>query len=113
MNKRLLYLSALLTSTLSFGQNTPVSQSVETKTAVLEEFTGIHCGYCPDGHKIANGLATSNPGKVVLINIHSGGYAVPAGNELDLRTAEGNSINSWTNVSGYPAGTVQRTDVSC
>jgi len=112
MNKRLLYLSALLTSTLSFGQNTPVSQSVETKTAVLEEFTGIHCGYCPDGHKIANGLATSNPGKVVLINIHSGGYAVPAGNELDLRTAEGNSINSWTNVSGYPAGTVQRTDVS-
>lgn len=112
MNKRLLFLGAILTSTLSIAQNLPVSQSIETKTVVLEEFTGIYCGYCPDGHKIANNIATSNPGKVILVNIHSGGYAIPAGNDLDLRTAHGDAINSWAQVQGYPAGMVQRKDQS-
>ena len=112
MNKRLLFLGAVLTSTLSIAQNLPVSQSVETKTAVLEEFTGIYCGYCPDGHKIANNIASSNPGKVILVNIHSGGYAIPAGNDPDLRTAHGDGINSWADVQGYPAGMVQRREQS-
>ena len=33
-----------------------VSTEVQHRHAVLEEFTGIHCVYCPQGHKIAASL---------------------------------------------------------
>ena len=113
MKKQLLLLgTCLATSILSFAQNTPVSQSVEPKNAILEELTGIHCTYCPDGHKIAKGIADANPGRVVLVNIHAGSYAAPSTGEIDLRTTDGNTINSWMAPSGYPAGSVQRKAVN-
>ena len=58
-----------------FGQSTPVSQSPQNKNVVLEELTGINCQYCPDGHKLAQQLSDANPGRVVLVNIHAGGFA--------------------------------------
>ena len=85
-----------------------VSTSVANKNVILEEFTGIHCGYCPDGHRIANDLVKANPGRVFLINIHAGGYATPSGTEIDLRTTEGTAIDAAAQVSGYPAGSVNR-----
>jgi len=86
-----------------------VSTQVQNKNAVLEEFTGIHCGYCPDGHRIANDIAEANPGRVFLINIHAGGYATPQAGEPDLRTTEGTAIDAAAKVAGYPAGSVNRT----
>jgi hypothetical protein len=43
----------LLTSTLVLAQ-TIVSTSPENKKIVLEEYTGIHCTYCPDGHELVH-----------------------------------------------------------
>ena len=40
--------------------------------------------YCPQGHTIAQNIQNNNQGEVFLINIHSGGYAVPNGNQPDL-----------------------------
>jgi thiol-disulfide isomerase/thioredoxin len=91
----------------AFGQ-LPVNTAAENKNVVLEEFTGIHCTYCPDGHLRANQLAAANPGNVVLINIHTGGYANPSAGELDFRTAFGDAIGGQTGLTGYPAGTVNR-----
>ena len=91
----------------AFGQ-LPVSTAAENKNVVLEEFTGIHCTYCPDGHLRANQLAAANPGNVVLINIHTGGYANPSAGELDFRTTFGDAIGGQTGLTGYPAGTVNR-----
>ncbi|MCX6152883.1 MAG: Omp28-related outer membrane protein [Candidatus Kapabacteria bacterium] len=86
-----------------------VSTTPQPRNVILEEFTGIHCGYCPDGHKRANDLVAQYPGKVFLINIHSGGYAAPAnGSEPDLRTTVGSAIDVAAKVSGYPAGSVNR-----
>lgn len=103
-------LSALVIS--GFGANlfaqTLVSTQVEKKNIVLEEFTGIHCGYCPDGHKIAQEIKDANPGRAVLINIHAGGYAVPSGSEKDFRTAFGTALANQSGLTGYPAGTVNR-----
>ena len=39
----------LLASNLFLAQ-TIVSTSPENKKIILEEYTGIHCTYCPDGH---------------------------------------------------------------
>ena len=56
-----------------------VSTTPENKNVILEEFTGITCVYCPDGHRIAQDLHDANPNDVFLINIHTGGYASPQG----------------------------------
>jgi hypothetical protein len=109
MKKTILLVGAGLLANLSiFAQSTPVSQTVQKKSVLLEEFTGIHCGYCPDGHSVANAISDANPGKVVLVNIHAGSFAVPSSGEPDLRTTVGTAIDTWMAPSGYPAGSVQR-----
>ena len=107
MKKNTILLGSLLISTIMISQ-TFVNTNPENKNIVLEEFTGIHCGYCPDGHVVAQGIYDQNPGDVVLINIHTGGYATPSAGEPDFRTSFGDDIANQSNLSGYPAGTVNR-----
>jgi hypothetical protein len=108
MKKIVLFVSSCLSLFVVNAQNTPVSQTPLNKNVVLEELTGIHCGYCPDGHKRANDIAIANPGRVVLVNIHAGSYATPGAGEPDLRTTDGTTLNTFFNPTGYPAGSVQR-----
>jgi len=106
--KRILPIIGLCASSAAaFGQ-LPVSTAAENKNVVLEEFTGITCTFCPDGHLRANQLAAQNPGDVVLINIHTGGFASPTGPGTDFRTSWGTAIAGQTGLTGYPAGTVNR-----
>jgi len=113
MKKRnLLNLTLLLLLPFIFGLNSSVAQNIvgtdpENKNVILEEFTGIHCTYCPQGHQIAQGIQNSNPG-VVLINIHTGSFANPSGGEPDFRTPWGDAIAAQSGLTGYPAGTVNR-----
>ena len=110
MTKQLLTLLAAGATGSMFAQ-LPVSTTPTTKKIVLEEFTGIHCGYCPDGHTIANNIYNNNPGKVILINIHSGSYANAAAGEQDLKSTMGTAIDGMPGmgITGYPAGAVNRT----
>ncbi|MGB0864331.1 MAG: Omp28-related outer membrane protein [Saprospiraceae bacterium] len=91
----------------AFSQNF-VNTTAENRNVILEEFTGIYCTYCPDGHKRAAELAANNPGDVFLINVHTGGYAAPTGNDPDFRTPFGASLASQSGLTGYPSGTVNR-----
>ena len=89
----------------------PVSTTPQNKKVVLEEFTGINCQYCPDGHKIANNIKASKPaGDVILVNIHTGGYANPSAGQPDYRTADGNAIAAipGMGITGYPTGSLNR-----
>ena len=90
------------------GAQTIVSTAPENAKVILEEFTGIYCVYCPQGHAIAQNIQNQNPGNVFLINIHQGSYANPNGNDPDFRTQWGNAIAAQSNLVGYPAGTVNR-----
>lgn len=90
-----------------YGQ-TIVSTNPENRNAILEEFTGIYCVYCPEGHAIAEQIINENPNRAFAINIHQGGYATPSGNDPDFRTPWGNAIANQTGLVGYPAGTVNR-----
>lgn len=107
MKKALFSAMLLAICQISLAQNiaTTTPQHV---TAVLEEYTGIHCGFCPDGHKLATELKNDYPNQVILVNVHTGGYAVPSGNEPDYRTAFGTNLANQTNLAGYPSGTVSR-----
>jgi len=88
---------------------TIVSTSPENKNAILEEFTGINCQFCPDGHAIANGIKANHPNDFFIINVHAGGFATPGAGQPDFRTEEGDAIDAQANVAGYPAGTINRT----
>jgi len=108
MMKKLLTLALGLVTTISFAQ-TFVSTTPENRNVVLEEFTGIYCGYCPDGHVIGQGLHDANPNDVFLINVHSGGYATPNGpSDPDFRCPYGDALDAASGLAGYPAGTVNR-----
>ena len=110
MKKNLLSTLAFVSMAGSTFAQLPVSTAPENKKAILEEFTGIYCGYCPDGHATANAIKAADPNNVVLINIHSGPFAVVAAGEPDLTTPEGNAIDALAQAGnvGYPAGTMNR-----
>ena len=101
-------LPLLTLSTFMLNAQTFVSTQPENKNIILEEFTGISCGYCPDGHRIGQDMHDANPNDVFLINIHTGGYATPQGPGTDFNTSFGAAIASQSNLAGYPAGTVNR-----
>ena len=105
MKKLLILLSFLY---INLNAQTLVDTSLHNKNIVLEEFTGIHCTFCPDGHVVAQSIYNAYPQRVSLINVHTGGYANPSVGEPDFRTVFGSSLSSQSNLSGYPAGTVNR-----
>ena len=85
-----------------------VTTSPQNRTALLEDFTGVNCGYCPEGHAIAHDLAEAHPAEVVVVGVHAGFFAVPSGSQPDFRTTEGTMINDHFGVNSYPAGIVDR-----
>ncbi|MBR4803636.1 MAG: hypothetical protein IK032_03260, partial [Bacteroidales bacterium] len=74
MKKNILIIAMFVFGTMAYAQ-TFVSTTPSTKKVLIEEFTGINCGWCPDGHRIVNELMAAHPGSVFGINIHAGGYA--------------------------------------
>ena len=84
------------------------STTPEKRKAVLEDFTGVRCGFCPDGHKRAKAIADANPGKFFIIAVHAGGYAAPAAGWANFTTPFGTAIDRQALPMGYPAGTVNR-----
>jgi len=107
--KKLLLISLLLTGFMgSLMAQTIVGTDPENKNVILEEYTGIHCGFCPDGHAIAQGIYDAHPEDVILVNVHVGPFSVPSGGEPDFRTPWGSALDSQADVPGYPAGSVNR-----
>ena len=84
-----------------------VSTEPANRNVVIEEFTGRNCGYCPDGHLIANQICNNNPGRVWAVNIHAGGYAPTS--YPNFNTEDGNTIHGGFSISGYPTGVVNRS----
>lgn len=100
--KKIILFAATLFATTAMMAQTYVSTTPENKNVVLEEFTGVNCGYCPDGHDISNQVCAANAGHAWAINIHTGGYAA------EYTTQWGAALNNQAHISGYPAGTVNR-----
>ena len=107
-NKTPIILVIILFVSSFVAAQTIVSTNPENKKIILEEYTGIHCTYCPDGHEIAQSLKDANPDNVFIINIHTGGYATPSSGEPDFRTSFGDAIAAQSNLTGYPSGSVNR-----
>jgi len=91
--KKKIYLGILMSffGLCAFAQ-TIVSTTPENRKVILEEFTGINCTFCPQGHAIAQNIQNNNQGDVFLINIHSGSFANPNGSQPDLEPNGGKPL---------------------
>jgi hypothetical protein len=78
------------------------------KVALLEYFTGVRCGYCPDGFNVAKGIEDAYPDKFITMAIHAGPYAAAQAGWPNYTTTYGDALISQAKVSGYPAGTMNR-----
>ena len=109
--KKILSILTLCAFSAGAYAQTMVSTTPSQKNVLLEDLTGIFCGFCPDGAKRADDLKAAVPGRVVIIGNHAGYYAQPgnpAQAQYDLRTNEGGQIDGLSDPSGYPAGNINR-----
>lgn len=107
MKKFTLALMAVLAISFSLKAQQYVSTEPSNRNVLLEEFTGRNCGYCPDGHVIANGIAQAHPDHFWAMNIHAGGFSPTS--FPNLNTDDGLTINNGFGISSYPNGVVNRT----
>ena len=107
--KRVIPVCCLLIGLTAYAQGQSfVDTTPQNKNVVFEEFTGLNCPFCPDGHKIANNIRANNQGDVVLINVHTGGYARPRPGQPDFRSGFGGAIANQMGVQAYPNASVNR-----
>lgn len=97
----------------SFGTSatyaqTSVLQGPCPKATLLEEYTGMGCGNCPDGAEAAAKLKDLRKDKLYIIGIHAGHYAEPSGTNPDYRTLYGDSLLLLAGEYGYPQATIDR-----
>lgn len=92
----------LLLASLMLGT---VGAYAQTKKVIIEDYTGLHCGWCPEGTVILEGLQAANP-TCIPIAIHTGSYE-PAGSAINAGTV-GSAIIGATQPAGYPNGSVDR-----
>lgn len=110
MKKILLQSLVLSCTSVPVMAQLDVSTTPGNKIVILEEYTGIYCVNCPDGHKVANTYKASKPkGSVILVNIHTSSFADAT---PDYRTADGDAIARipGTGITGYPQGSINRHD---
>lgn len=92
----------------------PVDASLSTqkRNVILEDFTGVQCVNCPDGHTIAASIINSYPaGRVVVVAMHSGHLLTNpySFGHYDFRTTEGDDIENLVGpISSKPIGDIDR-----
>ena len=107
MKKISLLAGALLACFMQVNAQDFVSTEPQNKNVLIEEFTGRNCGWCPDGHVIANQICHDNPDRVWAMNIHAGGFS--PNTFPNLNTTDGATICTGFAVTGFPAGVVNRS----
>ena len=89
------------------------STTAGNRAALLEDFTGVRCGFCPDGHvRAAAAQQELGKDKFIIMAVHGGSYAAPATGWANFTTPYGAGLIAQADVAGYPAGTVNRLPAS-
>lgn len=87
-----------------------VSTRPEYRNIFIEEFTGIHCSYCPQAHKIARDLKNTLGNRFDVVAVHTGNLAAADGSEVDFRTETGDAWYKLQGSRGMPGGAMNRHD---
>ena len=101
MKRKMILVGMMLTAFAASAQ-TFVSTQPGKRNALIEEYTGVNCQYCPLGHKATDQTVEAFPGRVFAINIHQGTFA------SRFTTQWGNALAGQASISGYPSSTLSR-----
>jgi len=93
---------------LNSNAQTIVSTNPENRNAIIEEFTGITCGFCPYGHKEIDQFITNHPNDGFAIAYHQGFFAIPDPGQPDYTTVYGDGLGSYFGVSAWPNALINR-----
>lgn len=115
----------LIPSTSGVGNDTTYATTIETpsfKKVLAEEFTGVSCPPCPNGHKLMASLYDQLNGNLVVLSYHINNYPQTAPVEkdgqiiskYDFRTDDATEIGTtfFNGVSAIPVASFDRIAVS-
>ena len=83
-----------------------VSTTPSNRNVIIEEFSGINCSWCPEGHRVSNEICDANPGRVWAVNIHAGSLSPTT--YPNLQCIDGIAIHDYFSPNSYPSGVVNR-----
>lgn len=85
---------------------------IPVKRVFLEDYTGHKCPNCPAAATIAHSQEEYYHGKLIVLAVHAGYYAIPGSGEFaaDFRTTAGEEWNTDFLISAYPSGMIDRKE---
>lgn len=85
-------------------------QAMTPKVVMMEEFTGVRCINCPEGHDIISNLKDQNPDRFVYASFHSKFLSNPYSfSPIDFRSTEAQEMEDYLISVGYkPAAAIDR-----
>ena len=83
---------------------------VAVRRVLLEDYTGHKCVNCPEATIAGKALEAQYGGKLIMIEVHAGYYALPGTGDytLDLRTQAAEDWNNEFGITNNPSGLVNR-----
>jgi len=91
-------------------------ESPQSRTVLIEEFTGVQCNNCPDGHATTAQILNDYNPNVILMAIHasSGGFTTPfSSSTYDFSIPESDEISNLLGTVGFnPAAAINRKQFS-
>ncbi len=83
--------------------------SVTRQMHLLENFTSIYCGYCPEGHVVLEALQEDYPDKYAWVALHGLGMG---DDTLAIKSDERLVVEQFLGVGSYPTASIDRTGLS-
>lgn len=84
-------------------------ESPQVKNVILEEFTGVRCTNCPQGHELLDDLETQHGARFIAISNHSELLAAPYDDDQDLRVPDAQALEDFLGpISAKPSGSIDR-----
>ena len=86
-----------------------IAPTAQLKSVLIEEFTGLKCPNCPEGHQTSQQIADANPGRVIEVRIVNY-FLDPHSSAIeDYQIAEGEQINQLIGpITAWPKAGIDR-----
>lgn len=108
MKKITFALMALLAFSFSLRAQQYVSTEPSNRNAIIEEFTGRTCPYCPDGHLVSHQILEANPGRVWSVAYHAQSSLSPT-TYPNLNTSISATIENAFAANSLPSAVINRS----
>lgn len=88
---------------------TDAVENPQVKNVLLEEFTGVRCLNCPQGHALLDNLEEQYGSRLISVSAHSEFQAEPYPGDQDLRTPDAQALEDFLRpILAKPSGTIDR-----